>query len=507
MDRMKTWITQIEDWTAKLEEGELTGIRIAYCAFGTRDAGLISRAGRAIAAQLSGMQRTQLLRLCERFREYTSLEWSIDWAKVSLDVIRRKLSQEEYGYVLILGSFHPNGYFREKCMYEMARQEGMLFWLLLRVNDWVGNIRTGACEVLEKYLQRVDTEELLASIPAFERLQNCRRRTEKQMQKLQQLMEDRLSRALERMDISEIPHMEPAVRKALYRLLTQSKFLGLGELEEILRKEKIPFLKRILMGGILSHPACTVGWAERYLGDSCSAVRRMAMEYRYEHMKIPWPGLEEMLLDSCRGVRTYAAYILNCRSDMDIRGYYLDHLGDDKPEYAIMGLAEFSSEGNVEALTQLLERPERKVQKCVIYALGYQVDFVDEELLWRFLLDDRIDISKAAYLSIRRRDFHFRAERIYDAYTKAEEGHRRRYLRELLLREGSWSRLPYLIRIYDEDLPEYARTRILSGIKCRFMYTKLSQALREEVLTALKEHGGALPEGVEAKILYDMKFV
>ncbi|MCM1120737.1 MAG: hypothetical protein NC543_15400 [bacterium] len=504
MDRMKTWI---EDWTGKLEEGDLTGIRIAYSAFGMRDAGLISRAGRAIAVQLSKLRRTQLLRLCERFRQYTSLEWSIDWAEVSLDVIRRELPQEAYRYVLILGSFHPCGYFREKCMYEMAGQEGMLFWLLFRVNDWVGNIRTGAGEVVEKYLQRVDTEELLASIPALERLQDCHRRTENQMQKLQQLMEERLSQALEQMDISELPDREPAVRKALYRLLTRSKLLGLEELDDILRRERIPFLKRILMGGILSQLACTVEWAERYLGDSCSAVRRMAVEYRYEHMKTAWPGLEELLLDNCRGVRTYAAYILSCHSEMDIRGYYLDHLGDDRPESAVMGLAEFSREGNVEVLMQLLERPERKVQKCVLYALGYQEDFADEEILWRFLMDERVDISKAAYLSIQRRDFHFGAERIYDAYMKAEEGHRRRYLRGLLLREGSWSRLPCLIRIYDGELPENDRFKILLGIKRRFMYTKLSQTLREEVLTALKEHGRALPEGVERQILYDMKYV
>ena len=119
----------MEKWIEKLETGDLTGLRVVYSAFASDEAGLIKRAGAAVVGALEGLRRSQLLRLCERFRDFTSLEWTIDWAEVSLDSTKKELPEEAFRYVLILGSFHPNGYFREKCLNEMAEHDGMLFWM------------------------------------------------------------------------------------------------------------------------------------------------------------------------------------------------------------------------------------------------------------------------------------------------------------------------------------------------------------------------------------------
>ena len=501
------WKSQMEKWIEKLETGDLTGLRVVYSAFASDEAGLIKRAGAAVVGALEGLRRSQLLRLCERFRDFTSLEWTIDWAEVSLDSTKKELPEEAFRYVLILGSFHPNGYFREKCLNEMAEHDGMLFWMFFRVNDWVWHIRVRACELLEVYLRNVGAAELFDAIPAFERLQDCRRRTEHQMRKLWEQIEERMFSALEEVDISQIPNMEPAVRKSLYRVMIQAGCLTYLEMDAILDREKIPYLKRILLRGIFTQPDCTPVWAERYLTDSSAVVRRMAVEYRYEHLKTYWQGLEEMLLDSSRGVRRTASYIIERNSSLDIREYYLGHLGDDKPEYAIMGLGEFSRHGNVLELMKCLKRPEKKILKYTLLALGCQEDFSDEELLWHYLLDERNDISKAAYVSICKKNFYPGAERIYEAYMEAEKEHHKRYLLNLLLRESSWRRLPCLIRIYRRDMPENTGYKVLSGIRHRFMYVKISKSQCEDILLALKENGGELPEGMEEKILYDMKFV
>lgn len=499
------WMTE---WLEKLESGDFTGLRV-YNAFATCNGEMIKRAGEAIARQLKKLQRPKLLKLCEQFRELTSMEWTIDWEEVSLETVRKELPEEEYKYVLILGTFHPNGYFRERCMYEMAEHDGMLFWLFFRVNDWVGNIRTRACGLLEEYLRKVNAKELFEGIPAMERLQNCQRRSEEQMQKLWDEIEKRISASLKEMELSEIsdPQTDPLTRRALYRVLVKSGTLTLEETDTLLRREKIPFLKKILAGGILARPDCTVEWTERYLTDSSAALRRIAVEKKYEYIKNDWPGLEEMLLDSSKGVREYAAYILRRHSSFNIREYYLSHLEDDKPEYAIMGLAESCRHGNLQELMKCMERPERKVLKCTLLALGYQEDFRDEELLWQYLLDAGNELSKAAYLSIRRREFYPGAERIYKAYTEVEEDHRKRYLLNLLLRESSWNRLPCLIRIYRQDMPEEEARKILCGIRIRFMYGKLSRSLQKDILQALEENGKELPEGVEKSILYDMKYL
>lgn len=159
----------------------------------------------------------------------------------------------------------------------------------------------------------------------------------------------------------------------------------------------------------------------------------MAVEYRYEQLKTGWQGLDRMLLDRSRGIREYAAYILERHGGCDIRGYYLEHLEDDRPENAILGLAEYSRRGNVPALLKCLSRPERNILKCTLLALGSQEDFSDGELLWGYLLDERIELSKAAFLSMRKRGIHFGAGRLYGAYVEAEYAHQKRYLLKLLL--------------------------------------------------------------------------
>jgi len=507
MESINRMNDQITRWVEKLESGDLTGLKAAYGAFATADAPLVKRAGAAVAGRLGELQRPQLLKLCGQFRDFTSLEWFIDWAKVSLDPIKKGLPEEAYRYVLILGSFHPNGYFREKCLYEMAEYDGMLFWLFFRVNDWVGNVRTAACEILEGYLRGVSADELFDSMPAFERLLGCQRRTEEQLGKLWDRIQARMSLALQEMDVREISHKEPAVRKSLYNALMRSGSLTFQETDFLLEQEKISCLKRLLIRQIFAKPECTLERMRHYLTDSSATVRRMAVESIYERLKTCWPGLEGMLLDSSRGVREYAVYILERHSSFDIRGFYLGHLGDDKPEYAIMGLAEFSRNGNLPELMKGLERPGRKVLKCTLLALGYQEDFADEELLWHYLLDRRNDISKAAYVSIRKRDFYPGAERLYEAYGKAEEEHQKRYLLNLLFRESSWSRLPYLVRMYRRDMPAEEKRKVLAGIQNRFVYGRVSQSLRREILLALEENGGELPEGEKERILFDMKFL
>ncbi len=276
----------MKEWLVKLESGDFTGLRV-YDAFATCNGEMIKRAGEAIARQLKKLQRPKLLKLCEQFRELTSMEWVINWEEVSLETVRKELPEEEYKYVLILGTFHPNGYFRERCMYEMAEHDGMLFWLFFRVNDWVGNIRTRACGLLEEYLRKVNAKELFEGIPAMERLQNCQRRSEEQMQKLWDEIEKRISVSLKEMELSEIsdPQKEPLTRRALYRVLVKSGTLTLEETDTLLRREKIPFLKKILAGGIFARPDCTVEWTERYLTDSSAALRRIAVEKKYEYIK------------------------------------------------------------------------------------------------------------------------------------------------------------------------------------------------------------------------------
>lgn len=505
--RQAYWLKMIEGELEELESGDIRALLGVYCAFATENKRLMRRAGRAIRQQLEGYSLPQMIWLYERFRSFTSLEWGIDWAELSLKKILGALDREDRRYVLILGSFHPNGYFRERCMEELAKESGALPYLMLRANDWVGPVREKAFFLLDRYLVSCSMEEILSAMPVLEKLQGSGRRSEEQLKLLKSQVFVRLERTLKSEDWRDIWPEDFSVRKSLYRLAMNQGVLSMEQMAEWLRREREACGMIILIRGILSHPDCTLACASGYLTYPNAQIRKCALEHKYECLRESWPGLAAMLLDSGRGVREYAAYILERHTDLDIRGYYLEHLEDARPEYAILGLSEYSRRGNVPALLSGLDSPVKKVQKCTLLALGRQEDFEDEELLWQYLLDDRADISKAAYISMQKRGFYPGAEKLYHAYFRSETEHGKRYLLRLLLRESSWNRLPWLIRIYSENLSEQERWLVMGGICSRFMYAKVPEAQKEAIRMALREKKGALPKSVEEGILYDMRFV
>lgn len=139
---------------AGLREKDEKWLHIAYGAFASNDPELICRAGRAVRNLLKDYNMSKMIRLSETFRQYTSMEWYIDWNAIQPGNLKRWFeSEEDYRYAMILGSFHPNGYYREKCLHELVNCKNALPFILLRMNDWVEEIRqfaeAAACRVIQ----------------------------------------------------------------------------------------------------------------------------------------------------------------------------------------------------------------------------------------------------------------------------------------------------------------------------------------------------------------------
>ena len=94
--RQTYWLEIIEKELEKLESG---------------DKKLMRQTGHAIQKQLESLTLRQMIELYERFRTFTSLEWSIDWSSLSLNSILRafcgKDQGEERKYVLMKAERFP----------------------------------------------------------------------------------------------------------------------------------------------------------------------------------------------------------------------------------------------------------------------------------------------------------------------------------------------------------------------------------------------------------------
>ena len=236
----------------KLQQKDSRFLAGAYCTFVYGDRELVMRAGTAIRELLETYPMQQMISLSERFRQTTSLDWLIDWEKQDLQFIRKQFAEEmDYFYALILGTFHPNGYFRETCVLELADYPGSLPYLILRMNDWVGTIRETVFELILGKIGACPVEEVLLSMQAFEKVEKSQRCGDESLCAVEEKLSERIRADLPGIPLYRISQYEFHTRKNIYRLLFSQRFLTLEAANDLLYREKHSFCQSIILSGIL----------------------------------------------------------------------------------------------------------------------------------------------------------------------------------------------------------------------------------------------------------------
>lgn len=503
-----TYNQQLAEAAGKLEEGDVAFLHQAYCVFAFGGKELVRRVGRAIRELLEPYTMEQMIRLSETFRQYTSMDWVIDWENISLSLRKDEFEQEnDYIYTLIVGSFHPNGYFREQCLFLLAEYGNTLPYLVLRMNDWVGIIREEVRGITLKKAESCSLAELFVSCQALDKVERSGRREEADLLELKGIIWRRIKEEIHAFPVDEIPKYEFGVRKSVYRMLFFKKLLDMDQADQLLDQEKHSFCQSVLISGILKHYDCPMEKIDGYLLHRVSCVRRKALEYKYDLVKGPWPGLEHMLLDTSRGIRELAAFILEKYMRMDIPGFYISHLKDENPVIPIIGLGETGDSAMAARLTPFLDHPSEKVVKQTILAIGRLAGEKEEELYWNCLFDQRVPISKAGYLCATRNSVRYGADRLYEEFKKSRIPHVKWYLALLILKENSWDRLSYVMEMYRDGSLEMMREKLLESMWKRNVYARVSSGKAEQIRSAVEDYREILPDTLVKEILFDLKFV
>ena len=73
----------------------------------------------------------------------------IDWKKVlPAGLADSIVNRQAWLNVMRLGTLHPNGYFRERCMRILEEDEESFGYIVLRLNGWVRQVRETAYGIL-----------------------------------------------------------------------------------------------------------------------------------------------------------------------------------------------------------------------------------------------------------------------------------------------------------------------------------------------------------------------
>lgn len=492
----------------KLELGDKSYLKIVYEAFSLENSEIVKKAGFALKNHLEEKTTKYIITLSERFREYSSLEWSIAWG--TIDIRKKKAwfdSEKDYIYTLIVGSFHPNGYFREICSKELCNYPNTLGYILLRTNDWVEQIREAMFLLALEKIKNCSVEELFLAVQYMEKLSHSGRIEHGNKKILLEMFDERMEKVLPEMPLDKIRYFEFPIRKKIYKLSLEKKVWNLSDIDYLLEQEKHNFCKQILIVGILQYYNCSQERMDGYLKNKSSIVRRKAMEYKYAVTKDCWDSLEMMLLDKSKGVRELAAYIIRHHSDISILGFYVEHLKDENPVAAIVGIGEHGGAEDGKRVLPFIKSSVPKVVSATLETLSKTIKMDGYHIYLEYLKNREYVVSKAAYYAIRYNNIHCGAEKLYEYCRQYEHPHVGKYAIQLLIRENSWNRLPFLLDLYTRSEFEAYQDLLWRAIEQRDMYGTISKQQEETINRILEETKERLPKGLLKEIRFDMKFV
>lgn len=485
--------------------GDLSYLHLVYEAFADDEPALMKEAGDIIAEGLQGYSRGQMLKLSDEFRKYTSMEWNVNWREVSILKMKEYCSPKGYRYALILGTFHPNGYFRERSMKEISHYPQTLEYLILRTNDWVEPVRNGAMDLCIDKINLCSKGELLQGFSALRKVRQASRRKMEDIQRLEDKVLTRLEEEWDSSLMEMVLNQEVFLRRDIYRAMFTKKVIGKEDADYLLLKEGRGEIQQIIILGILHHYDLSTAQIDEYLLSPLALVRKQALELKYALVKGDWKGLEQMLLDTNTGIRELVSFILRRHTRLNILDFYITHLNGPYLEVAIKGIGEHGRKGQENILMPFLKYENMKIVKVTILALGKLMGNDGGELYWEHLLHQNTGISKAAYTMICNHKIHFGAKILYDHMLTGDTEHGKRYLFNLLLREKSWKRLPYLLILLDDPDLSQMKQQIIYKISQVDLYENLTKEEAEQITILLDQKAQQLPAEIMKQLRFDLK--
>ena len=466
---------------------------------------------------LSKISAEKLIRLSEIYRKHCEVWFSTDdTGEWWLEKPRREdypyLTENQYYAVLKLGTFLNNGFDRQWCMEALDGAPGTLPFFFLRLNDWVGAIRGSAFVLAEKRLMQCGVEELFFSLPMLEKVIFSGRRDEKQIRLLEALVKERTITIFQEIPYTlltaRLPYYGVKVKNAVYRLLSRNKLLPLEQMEQLLAAEWTGYGKKLLLDGIFRHYGYDRERTEKYLGSKNTLIRYRALWFRYENEQTAWPGLEKLLLDRARKIRSSAGFILQRHTDIRILDFYLEELRRNVSGAVLSGLGEYGTKNEIPAIMPFLGSEVSQTARAALVSYGRLAAEDGWQVYWRFLFDGRPTVAKSAYRLILKNRIHYGAAELYDMLCRHRQEVIRKYLFRLLLCEPSWELLPYLLTMYTEwELSDEEKRGVECGIGGRFAYAVVSKEQEQRILAVLEKAGEKIPEAMRKGILFDLSHV
>ncbi len=389
-----------------------------------------------------------------------------------------------------LASFHPSGHVREAAVAQLSQiNDGSeLPFLLLRLNDWVDQVRDLAAQAVHRRLVPECIDAFVRSIPLVIRLNDYTRSKQDGVVSwtFSQLLQPQLQPVL----IEWIGHSNPHFRRKCFRHALdasngQSRELlevGLASRDSLVRFQAFQNTNPVKYK---SEWERLLRLAER---DRYMPIRRWALMVKLdrdpENAEV---DLIAALMDTHASLRALAQFQSKNKGAESIASFYRQSLAEQKNKaVAIAGLGETGSRHDMVMIRPFLQSRNPKERLAAVRSLVKlaKIDLVDE--LMALLPDDRPQITRAVKAGLETRINSIDPNRLWALLVNDHRSHVRRAIASLLSKLGTWTGLPFLLRLlHDRDAQIAAIAK--RTIRSRFnrVYTNPSSAEKQTLDNAM----------------------
>ncbi len=334
-----------------------------------------------------------------------------------------------------LSSFHPNGFMREDAIQRLAEwHDGReLRFLLLRVNDWVPQVRDAARNAVVARLTRDYAPHFAKHLGLVTRLQRSRRVDHSgPLRAISQLLSSAPDRLLQAMN----EHRGEA-RRVIFRVLAESRADDAKLFRAMLHVDD-PAIRVMAMRMLPVEENRDV--FESVFDDPAGSVRAQALMLAADDSR-----LESALLDRNGAVRDVARHRLRDRG-IDFAALYREALQGDRIAAAIAGLSETGTRADAGRVAAFLTHAHPSVRRAAVravLALGGEA-YVDP--VTPLLSDASRGVSSQARRSLMPHGATLHVPTLWAMYESASADHVRRNLLALMTALPKWESITLFVR-------------------------------------------------------------
>lgn len=418
------------------------------------------------------------------------------------DISRLPTSGECRASVLGLLSLHKNGYVRQVAIQKLDQVEdgSELPFLLLRLNDWVANVRSTSKCAIQRRLRSEYLTHFVRSIFLVVRLVDCSRDDHGDV--VRWVINKLVGPEHEQLLKDLLQHDSPLVRRTCFQLArdvagTHKEWLleaGLHSSDLVVRLRAAQLVRK----NSEYHQFVPVMEQDQFM-----PVRREALLARLEQgADNSVPFLEAALMDRSESMRELARFHLRKIGRTDVSEVYRRTLQDKRDlAIALAGLGETGQEQDVRLVTPYLDATKVAIRVAAVRAFGrLGGESVCEDLL-PFLSDEKAKITSAAKTGLGDNVQKLDAEQLWKSVGESPRPHVARAVLELLDRHGSWSGLPYLIRFAaspDQSVAYQATQYLLRRFNSVFSTPTPEEKVR--ITTAFNQTENRLDSGLSKEL-------